>query len=147
MGDLIGRGTAVDKTADRLARRGHGAPSAATATTAAVLRAALPVGPRAGAPCSAAPWSWCPRWSSRSTLKKDEIPDNLFENFWEVANIMASLLNRKGVAHVALAERPVGWDRDGEDVRALLASPVRQRWFSITVPGYGTGTLGFVAAT
>jgi hypothetical protein len=121
-GDLLGRGTAVDKAED-------------------------PMAPDDMVPILGGALVMVPEVVVQETLRLGEIPENLFENFWEVANIMASLLNKEGGPHVKLADRNEGLGTLEADVRALLDAPVRQRWFSVTVTGYGTGRLGFVAAT
>jgi hypothetical protein len=144
-GDLLGRGTAVDKAEDAME------PDAMAAVggyrdKAGTLLAALPVD-RALVPILGGALVMVPEVVIAETLRKDDIPENLYENFWEVANIMASLLNREGGPHVKLADRYEGYDAATADMRALLEAPVRQRWFSVTVDGYGTGRLGFVAAT
>jgi hypothetical protein len=144
-GDLLGRGTAVDKIREPIApddmalvagyRDDHG-----------VLQALVPAD-RQLVPVLGGSLVMVPEVVIKEVLGKGELPDHLVENYWEVANIMASLLNRTGGAHVVLADRTEGFADLEDDARALLAAPVRQRWFSVTVQGYGTGRMGFVAAT
>jgi hypothetical protein len=144
-GDLLGRGTAVDKIKESI-------PSDQMAAVACfrdddgVLQAMVPVD-RQLVPILGGALVMVPEVVIKEALAKDKVEEHLVENFWEVANIVASLLNREGAAHVVLAERAESYDALGDDARALLASPVRQRWYSVTVQGYGTGRMGFVAAT
>jgi hypothetical protein len=144
-GDLLGRGTAVDKTEEAMAPDDMAAVGGYR-DDSGVLLAALPVD-RALVPILGGALVMVPEVVVQETLRQGEIPGNLYENFWEVANIMASLLNKEGGPHVKLADRNEGYGTVEADVRALLEAPVRQRWFSVTVTGYGTGRLGFVAAT
>jgi hypothetical protein len=143
--DLIGRPVAVDKVSDRIADEDMGVIGVYR-DDAGGLQAVVPFD-RALATVLGGGLVMVPEVVVKEHLKKGELPENLVENAWEVLNIMSSLLNREGVEHVALAERPEAWDQLGDDVKALIESPVRQRWFMMTVPGYGTGQLGFVAAT
>ena len=145
-GDLLGRGTAVDKTREPIAPDDI-ALVAGYRDDAGVLQAIVPVD-RQLVPVLGGSLVMVPEVVIKEVLAKDELPENLVENFWEVANILASLLNRTGGAHVVLTDRiEGGFAEMGEEARNLLASPVRQRWFSVTVQGYGTGRMGFVAAT
>jgi hypothetical protein len=144
-GDLLGRGTAVDKIREPIApddmafvagyRDDHG-----------VLQAIVPVD-RPLVTVLGGSLVMVPEVVIKEALTKEELPHNLVENFWEVANIMSSLLNRTGGTHVVLADRTEGFAGLSEDGRALLAAPVRQRWFSVTVQGYGTGRMAFLAST
>jgi hypothetical protein len=143
-GDLLGRGTAVDKVRQPL-EPDEVAVVAGYRDGEGVLQAVVAVD-RQLVPILGGSLVMIPEVVIKEHLKKQEMPDNLVENFWEVANIMASLLNRTGGAHVALRDREMGTEV-GEEIRALLAAPKRQRWFAITVQGYGTGRIGFAAAT
>ena len=144
-GDLLGRGTAVDKIRAPIPPDDM-AVVAGYRDDAGVLQALVPADRQLVTVLGGA-LVMVPEVVIKESLKKDELPDNLVENFWEVANIMASLLNRTGGAHVVLADRTEGFADLGEEARALLAAPVRQRWFSATVQGYGSGRMGFLAAT
>jgi hypothetical protein len=143
--DLLGRPTAVDKTAERVEREAVAAIGAYRDREGAVL-AALVTDRQLVAILGGA-LVMVPEVVIKEVLAGSAIADNLYENFWEVANIMSSLLNREGVPHVALADRAESWDGADAAVQALIDAPKRQRWFSVTVVGYGTGRLGVVAAT
>jgi hypothetical protein len=144
-GDLLGRGTAVDKIKEPIPDE-EIAYLGVYQDDTGVLKALLPVD-RPLVTILGGSLVMVPEVVVKEYLTKDQMPDNLVENFWEVANIMTSLLNREGASHIKLADRVEGYANLGEDGRGLLAAPVRQRWFSVTVQGYGSGRMGFVAAT
>jgi hypothetical protein len=144
IGDLLGRGTAVDKSDDPVA------PGARVAVGgfrdgAGRLLAVLPMDRDLVCILGGA-LVMVPEVAVKEIMRIGDIPENLYENLWEVANIMASLLNREGGMHVVLTDRWEGDEPDDADAQALLAAPVRQRWFSLTVDGYGSGRLGFLTA-
>jgi hypothetical protein len=144
-GELLGRGTAVDK-ADEAIAPADAAVIAGYRDDAGVLQVLVPAD-RQLVSVLGGSLVMVPEVVIQEAMAKGEVADHLVENFWEVANILSSLLNREGASHVMLADRTEGVDALGDDGRALLAAPVRARWFSITVQGYGTGRLGFLAAT
>lgn len=74
-----------------------------------------------------------------------EYPESIVENFSEVVNIMASLLNSDASPHVRLthvqdAALPI------EDPRApeIMAKPSKRRVFDVTITGYGRGRIIFL---
>jgi hypothetical protein len=143
--DLLGIGTAVDKAEAALAaetaeavcgyRDDAGTLQAVLLAEGALVRAL------GGAIVLV------PEVAVHEMERRGEIPDNLYENFYEVANIMASLLNKGSGLHTVLTDRSRRVDGAATDVQDLLGAPARQRWFNVTVGGYGGGRLGLLSRT
>lgn len=85
-----------------------------------------------------------PAGSADESVEADAIPSTLEENFHEVVNIMASLLNADGSAHVRLAEVLTLRDPRPDEVAAAVESPTKRRVFHATIDGYGRGTVTFM---
>jgi len=87
-----------------------------------------------------------PAGGADEAVDAGEIPPQLDENFHEVVNVMASLLNEDGGAHVRLtAVEPLGRSVPAE-VAAVVADPSKRRVFHVTVDGYGRGTVALLFA-
>jgi hypothetical protein len=144
-GDLLDRGTAVDKSDQPLAP-GDIVAVGAYRSDDGVLQAAV-AADRALVPILGGALVLVPEVAIHEIQRLGDIPGNIFENYWEVANVFASLLNGERGPHVVLTDRHESWDATAPEIQELVAAPVRQRWFTVTVTGYGTGRMGFVAAT
>jgi hypothetical protein len=78
-------------------------------------------------------------------LKADEVPENIYENFYEVTNIMTSLINRPNYPHLRQVERLADPGGATGDVRATLDEPAKRRSFTVAVVGYGSGRITMMA--
>lgn len=78
--------------------------------------------------------------------ERDELPDNVVENFWEVTNILASMLNRPDSPHVVQADRHRSIDEIGDDLRSVIDGPAKVRTFQVEVEGYGSGRMALYSA-
>ena len=81
---------------------------------------------------------------AEESVKRDEMPDHLVENFREIVNILARLLNSSRTAHLRLAdvhplpgELPAG-------VSSLRDRPEFRRDFAVHIDGYGQGRLSLL---
>ncbi len=78
-------------------------------------------------------------------IAADEIPEQLGENFAEVVNIMASLLNSDDTPHVRLTQIH---DRHAtpSDARAstIVSEPAKRRVFDVNIEDYGRGRIVFL---
>lgn len=144
-GDLLGRGTAVDKERDPIPAH-RIAVVCGYRDKEGTIQAVVPMD-QALVTVLGGSLVMVPEAVVKETLEKETVPDNFYENVWEVANIMASLLNKDGASHVVLVDRHRSVEEAPADMQAVLDLPVRQRWFSVTVTGYGSGRMGFVAAS
>ncbi len=70
----------------------------------------------------------------------DVFPTHL-ENFREIANVLAGLMNSQSSPHVTLGEVLRIADGLADDVRELRANPTRRDVFDIDIPGYAAGRL------
>jgi hypothetical protein len=141
--DLLGRGAAVDKRTAPIGGEDVGA-IACYRVDAGVL-AAVGLFDRDLVLILGGALTLMPRAALDEFRFRRELPDNVLENFWEVANILTSIINRSGKPHVSLAERHLSFDDITPDVRNAIDSPARSRAFDVTVEGYGTGGVGFFA--
>jgi hypothetical protein len=85
-----------------------------------------------------------PPGGANESADAGEVPDHLEENFHEVVNIMASLLNADGGAHVRLGQVHAIGDPLDEEAAQILATPTKRRVFHTTVEGYGRGVVTFL---
>jgi translation elongation factor EF-Ts len=143
--DLLGRGVAVSKI-DRLDLDPEEAGVIAEYVTDEGSVGALfvvdgPFAIRAGAALSMVP----PAVAEESVTKED-VPDHLLDNFREIANIFARLLNGPTTPHLRLqgAHRVPG--PVPELVNKLLVHPEFRRDFGCTVEGYGSGRFALLVA-
>ena len=79
-------------------------------------------------------------------MKLDPVPENIYENFYEVTNIMTSLINRPNYPHLRQVERLDDPAKATGDIRQILDAPVKRRSFLVTVVGFGSGRLTMMAA-
>lgn len=109
--------------------------------------AALIVADLAFAAATGAALAMIPATAAKEALKLGNLTETLMENFREVANITATLLNTPTTPHVALVDV---WTSDHPDlpdaVWSVLVAPNKRREFAVTIDGYGSGRLGLVIA-
>lgn len=107
--------------------------------------AALVTGDSAFVTASGAALAMIPASAARDALAGGTIDQNLLENFREVCNITASMLNTATTPHLTLVDV---WPTDHADlpneVWDVLASPRKRREFAVTIAGYHDGRLGIV---
>jgi hypothetical protein len=70
----------------------------------------------------------------------DVFPTHL-ENFREIANVIAGLMNSQNSPHVSLAEVIRAADGLPEDVKEIRDDPTRRDVFDLDIPGYAAGRL------
>ncbi len=96
------------------------------------------------ASCGAA-LAMVPAMALDEVKKSGELPEFLAENFYEVANIFAGVLNGPNSPHVKLSglvHAPP--EAIPADVAALLAAPGARRDYDVTIEGYGGGRFALV---
>jgi proteasome lid subunit RPN8/RPN11 len=86
-----------------------------------------------------------PAAAAAEAVKEGALSETLLENYSEVANIMASVLNSPSSPHL----KSVGaWTTDDEalpdEVWDVLADARKRREFAVTIDGYGNGRLSIV---
>lgn len=141
---LLGKPVQVDKARQPLVLDAEDQPPLVTITylddegrTGGVCVAQLSI----AASCGAA-LALMPAPVADDAVKAGDLPDNLSENFYEVANVLVQLLNGPVVAHLRTGTMKVGLT---EDVRQFIESAPGTRHFSATIIGYPTGSLSFYA--
>ena len=105
--------------------------------------AALVTGDLAFAAASGAALAMIPATAARDEVKAGTLSENLLENFREVCNVTASLLNTPTTPHLTLVD---AWPSDHPDLPAevwdVLAKPTKRREYAVTLEGYDDGRLG-----
>lgn len=95
--------------------------------------------------CGAA-LSMVPSNVADEAVQRSELPDHLLENWREVANIFAQLLNGPRTPHLRLqAIHQLPGDVP-QPVGALMASPEFRRDFSLMIEDYGKGRFSLLVA-
>lgn len=145
LGELLGRGAAVDKVSALALEAGEPAVVAEFVTdddaTAAlcVVDAAFAV--RVGAALVMVPAN-----VAEEDLARGGVPDHHLENVREVLNIFGRMLNSATTPHVRLSELH-RWPGDlPAGVETLLGQPEFRRDFAVTVDGYGDGRFSLLVA-
>lgn len=79
------------------------------------------------------------------SVKQKKLEDNLRENFAEVVNILAAVLNSATGKHLKLVAvfEPGGVPPEAQ---AILKKPASRADFDVSVTGYGAGKLSFLSA-
>jgi hypothetical protein len=141
--DLFGRGTAVDKTGpvdpDDVAAAVSYRDDNGDVVVVALFDADL-VG------IMGAALVLVPMVTVVEARRRGKLPENLVENFWEVANIFTSTLNRPGSPHLVMVDRVRSFDELGDDLRAVVDAPAKTRRFNVSIEGYGTGRMALFSA-
>jgi hypothetical protein len=107
--------------------------------------AALVTADLAFAAVTGAALAMIPATAVKEVLSRGVMSETLFENFREVANITATILNTSTTPHLALIDAWLSDDADlPSQVWEILANPSKRREFAITVDGYGSGNMGIV---
>ncbi len=108
---------------------------------------ALVIADLALAAASGAALAMIPATAAVEVTRTGKMTETLLDNFREVANVTASILNTPATPHLTLAGT---WESDDADLPAevwtILANPEKRREFAVTLDGYGSGNLGFVIA-
>ena len=86
-----------------------------------------------------------PAAAAAEAVQVGRLSDTLLENYREVANIMASVLNSPSSPHL----KSVGaWTTDDDElpdeIWDVLTAARKRREFAVTIDGYGNGRLGIV---
>ena len=105
--------------------------------------AALVTADLAMAASSGAALAMIPSSAARDVVDRGALSDTLLDNFREVANITATLLNTPTTPHLRLDGVWLSDDPDlPHEAWDLLAAATKHREFLVTIDGYGTGRLG-----
>ena len=140
--DLLGRGTAVDKVTPLILEEDQPAVIAEYCTDEG----------RVGAIClvdaefairTAGALTMVPPAAVADTLRKGDLSDAL-ENFREIVNILASLLNSPKTSHLRLAGVHVVPGDLPDGVSSLVEKPAFRRDFAVQIEGYGNGRLSLL---
>ncbi len=90
-----------------------------------------------------------PAGAAEDATDEGEIPNNLLENFKEVANVLTAIMNdkRTHAKRVKLSKVLVAPDELNDDILPLLKSPARVASFDAFIPGgYPGGEIRFCLA-
>lgn len=85
-----------------------------------------------------------PPGNAESAVADGVLPATMWENFAELLNIGASLLNADGAAHVRLYSTTAPNELPANDVGQLLRGFGHRIDLTLTIAGYGSGALSIV---
>jgi hypothetical protein len=138
LSDLLGRSIVVDKVARITLDDDESAVVAEYVTDDGSVGALCVVDAPLAMRCGAA-LSMVPSSVADEAVKRAELPDQLLENWKEVANVFAQLLNGPKTPHLRLqALHPLPGDVP-QPVDALLRAPEFRRDFELRIEDYGAG--------
>jgi hypothetical protein len=145
LGDLLGRGIAVDKTSKLVMEEDACGLLAVYATDDGDIAALTvidgPLSARAGAALSMVPAT-----VAEEAVKKNELNETLVDNVREIVNIFARFLNSSKSPHVRLVNTVLLPDTLPDPVRALYLAPEFRRDFAVQIEGYGAGRFSILVA-
>lgn len=93
---------------------------------------------------SGAALSMIPAAAAKESIRRNELPDNLLDNYSEVVNIISRLLNSSRSPHLRLGRVHVIPGDLPEAVVKAMAMPSMRRDFAATISGYGSGNVSLL---
>lgn len=144
LSDLVGTGVAVDKTSPLIfdEEDTKGVISEYIDDDDVLVALCLADGPFA-CYCGAA-LSMIPSAVAKESIKRNELPENLLDNYAEVVNIMSRLVNSSTSPHLRLGKVYVVPGDLPEAAANAVASPSMRRDFIATISGYGSGKMSLL---
>lgn len=86
-----------------------------------------------------------PAAAAKEVVTDGKMTETLFDNYREVANILAAMLNTPHTPHLTLVDVWVSDDPElPEQAWEIIGAPTKRREFAVTIDGYGSGRLGVV---
>ncbi|HET9772001.1 MAG TPA: hypothetical protein VFS16_14000 [Acidimicrobiia bacterium] len=142
--DLLGRGAAVDKVTPLVLEEDQPAVIAEYRTDEGSVGALCLVDAefaiRAGGALTMVPPA-----AVADTIRKGDVSESL-ENFREIVNILAQLLNSPRTSHLRLAGVHVVPGDLPEAVSSLVERPEFRRDFAVQIEGYGPGRISLLVS-
>jgi hypothetical protein len=145
--DLLGKGAAADKAKELKVKMGEGAPELIVSVwedkygrVGALCISELMLAAIAGSALVLAPAAVL-----NDVEKERQLPENIADNYYEVVNILTSVLNTPNTPHLKLTQQyfhPV--DELPDDVVRIIEMPGQRRDFDLTVEGYGSGKISIL---
>ncbi|MGD9701953.1 MAG: hypothetical protein AB7Q42_16040 [Acidimicrobiia bacterium] len=80
---------------------------------------------------------------AKEAISAGELPESLHDNFYEVANIMSSILNGPSVPHLRITSLVPGIP---DEVRTLAANAAGRKHYDVTIVDYVDGKMVLLAA-
>jgi hypothetical protein len=140
--DLLGRGTAVDKVSPLLMEDDESGVIAEYRTDEGTVGAVCLVDAEFAIRTAGA-LTLVPPAAVAESLRKGDLSDAL-ENFREIVNILAQLLNSARTSHLRLAGVHVIPGALPDGVTSLVARPQFRRDFAVQIDGYGGGRISLL---
>lgn len=144
LGDLLGRGIAADKTNPASIENDGGHVIASYVDDGGTISALLVADIYLAAATGAA-LAMVPAAALDDVKKTGTIDESLLDNFKEVANILAGLLNTPSTPHVSI--QGIWLSSDPElpvETWIVTEMPTKRRTYAVTIEGYGTGNLDII---
>lgn len=140
--DLLGRGAAVDKVTPLVLEEDQSGVIAEYRTDDGSVGAVCLVDAEFAIRTAGA-LTMVPPAAVADTLRRGDLSDAL-ENFGEIVNILAQLLNSPKTSHLRLAGVHVIPGDLPDGVSSLVARPQFRRDFAVQIDGYGSGRISLL---
>lgn len=93
---------------------------------------------------SGAALSMVPAAAANDSIRRNEMPENLLDNYSEVVNIMSRLLNSSTSIHLRLGKVHVVPGDLPQEVQDAMSNPSLRRDYVVTMTGYGSGRVSML---
>jgi hypothetical protein len=140
--DLLGRGAAVDKVSPLVLEEDQSAVIAEYRTDDGAVGAVCLVDAEFAIRTAGA-LTMVPAAAVADTLRRGDLGDSL-DNFREIVNILAQLLNSPRTSHLRLAGVHVVPGPLPDGVSSLVERPEFRRDFAVQIEGYGAGRISLL---
>jgi hypothetical protein len=87
-----------------------------------------------------------PAGGIKDAIAEKDLPASAVDNLYEVLNVASSMFNADGAPHLKLYQLYEPGDPLPPDVAAMIPALGRRLDLLVTVPGYGAGRIGLIAA-
>lgn len=88
--------------------------------------------------------SMIPAAAANESIKRNDLPQNLLENYSEVLNVMSRLVNSSTTPHLRLGKVHTVPGNLPEAILTVMESPSLRRDFVATISGYGSGNVSLL---
>lgn len=87
-----------------------------------------------------------PAGGIKDAIADKSLPASAVDNLYEILNVASSLFNADGSPHLKLYQLYEPGDPIPADVAVTIPSPGRRLDLLVSIPGYGAGRIGLIAA-
>lgn len=144
LSDLLGTGVAVDKTSPLAFEEEDSKGVIGEFINDDDQSVALCIADLKFACYLGAALSMIPAAAANESIKRNDLPQNLLENYSEVLNVMSRLVNSSTTPHLRLGKVHIVPGDLPEAVLKAMEFPSLRRDFVATISGYGSGNVSLL---